>query len=46
MNELFNFFYVEGNLIETLFRFLLFILVLDFSMGFASAIKSVKQSVS
>lgn len=46
MNELFDMFYVEGDLIQSLFRFLLFALVLDFSMGFASAIKSVKQSVS
>lgn len=46
MNELFNMFYVEGNLIESLFRFLLLALVLDFSMSFASAIKAIKSSVS
>lgn len=46
MNELFNMFYVDGDLIQTLFKFLLLVLVLDFSMSFAAAIKSVKSAVS
>ena len=46
MEELFNMFYVEGNLIESLFRFLLLALSLDFCLSFAQAIKSIKGAVS
>lgn len=46
MDELFSMFYVDGDIVQTLFKFLLLVLVLDFSMSFAQAIKAIKSSVS
>lgn len=46
MDQLFNLFYVHDDVMQSFFRLILFVLVLDFSMGFAQAIKAIKSSVS
>lgn len=46
MNELLEFIYVEGDILQTMIHLFIIILSFDFLLSFSNGIKSIKSSAS